>query len=711
MPTEQLLPASREVNLHDPRLYINRELSWLEFNQRVLDQAIGDDHPLLERAKFLAIVSSNLDEFYMVRVATLMRDVRNGEHSESVDGMTPAQQLTAMRARVASLRHDQAACWSEKLRPALAAEGIHFLEPDEYSDRHKQFMTLYFRSEIFPLLTPLAFDPGHPFPLISNKSKNFAVVVRHQRRTKFARVKIPPMLPRFVELPHDLGAGKNGRTYAFLEDVIRLNLKELFNGVEVLGAHLFRIIRDTDMEVPHATGEDDLMETVDRSLKQLRHKPPSLLQVEASMPKRVLRVLVENFEIQEDIVERTTSRMDFAEWMSLCKLPLAHLKDAPATPRTIWNSSDNVFDEIRAQDYLVHLPYESFSAVETFIQQAATDPQVAGIKMTLYRVGSNSPLVDMLIQAADSGKQVAVLVELKARFDERNNIEWATRMEKAGVHVVYGVENLKTHCKLCLVVRREADGVRRYAHIGTGNYNRSTAQMYTDLGLFTANEVILDDVAEVFNYLTGYSRCQDYGELLVAPVTLRKRLLSLIDREVQHAKAGQPARLIIKCNAITDPQVARALYRASQSGVHVDLIVRGICVLRPGLPGVSERITLRSVVGRFLEHSRIYSFENGGRPEVYLGSADLMERNLDRRVETLVRIIDPDIVEHLRDVVIAAYMQDNQRSYRLIDDRYHRPECPAGETPVNAQHLFLERYGIAPSTQPLEDDDTYDLGE
>ena len=686
--------ASAQINLHDPRLYINRELSWLEFNQRVLDHAIADEHPVLERVKFLAIVASNLDEFFMVRVATLLRKLRAGIDDEAVDGLTVSEQVKRIRARAATMRKDQATCWSDVLRPALAEQGIRILEPAEYTERVQQFLTLYFRAEIYPLLTPLAFDPGHPFPLISNKSKNFAVTVRYQRRTRFARVKVPQMLPRFVQLPHG-AAGRNVPfAFAFLEDIIRQNLGELFAGVDVLGAHLFRVIRDTDIELRDVA--DDLMESMDRTLKQQRRGLPSLLQVEASMPPRVLHTLVENFEIDDDIVEKTKARLDFSDWMALTKLPCAKLKDTPHHARTVWPAPVNVFEEIQERDILVHHPFESFSAVETFLEQASTDPHVTGIKMTLYRIGSNSPLIDILIDAADAGKQVAVLVELKARFDERNNIEWATRLESAGIHVVYGVENLKTHCKLTLVVRREQDGVRRYAHIGTGNYNRATSQIYTDLSLFTCNEQVVDDVGEVFNYLTGYSRHEDYDQLLVAPVTLRTKMRALIDREAEHARQGRTAHIIIKCNALTDPEIARALYRASQAGATVDLIIRGICVLRPGLPGVSERITVRSVIGRFLEHSRVYWFANGGAPEVFMGSADMMERNLDRRVEVLCRVADPQVASHLRDIVLQAYLTDSARSYILHDDKYQRAAIDG--TAVNAQQFLMNRCAVTPST-------------
>ncbi len=673
--------------------YINRELSWLEFNQRVLDQAMDDEHPLLERLKFLAIVGSNLDEFFMVRVATLLRKERAGAGGLSPDGMTVAQQLAAIRRRATKMMHDQAACWTDVLRPALAQHGIAFLEPDDYTDEIRRSLAAYFRSDIYPLLTPLAFDPGHPFPLISNRSKNFAVVVRQGRRTKFARVKVPPLLPRFVPVPRGSQRGSGRYTFAFLEDVMRANLGDLFPGVAIADAHLFRVIRDTDMEVPD--GADDLLESVDRTLKQLRHGPPSLLQVESSMPKRVLDILVENFEIKDDVVLRTAHRLDFSDWMALHKLPLPHLKDAPFTPRQIWieNAADTcVFDDIREQDVIAHHPFDSFHTVEEFLRQAATDRHVVAIKMTLYRIGKDSPLVDLLIDAADAGKQVAVLVELKARFDERNNIQWATRLEEAGIHVVYGVEQLKTHCKLCLVVRKEADGIHRYVHVGTGNYNRQTSEVYTDFSLFTANAAIVGDVSDVFNALTGYSQRVEYTELLVAPRGLRNALLRLVDREIANARDGRPARIIIKNNAITDPVMIQALYRASQAGVDVDLIVRGVCCLRAGVPGLSDRIRVRSVVGRFLEHSRLYSFENGGEPALFIGSADLMERNLDRRVETLCPVSDPAIARELRDVVIAMYLRDTDRAYELVDRKYRRVTAANGEPRVNAQQVLLEWY-------------------
>jgi polyphosphate kinase len=685
-------------------LFLNRELSWLDFNQRVLDQANDDTHPLLERVKFLAIVGSNLDEFFMVRVARLLQKLRAGRDELTADGMTVSQQLTAVRGRAAGMLRDQAACWDTVLRPALAREGIRFLEPDDYSDATRRFLAAYFKSDIYPLLTPLAFDPGHPFPLVSNRSKNFAVVIRERRRLRFARVKVPPLLPRFIAVPDG-----HRHTFAFLEDVIHENIGALFSGVEVTGAHLFRVLRDTHMAVPMRDpgddDDDDLLETVDRTLKEQRHGALALLQADAAMPRRVLKILVENFEIENDVVTRTTNRLDYSDWIALHRLPLPALKEAPFAPRTLWVASQPdtcIFDDIREEDYFVHHPFDSFSAVEAFLQQAARDPLVVAIKMTLYRIGANSPLIDLLIDAADAGKQVAVLVELKARFDERNNIQWATRLEAAGVHVVYGVEGLKTHCKLCLVVRKDAEGVLRYAHIGTGNYNRATSQMYTDLGMFTANPMVVNDVSEVFNSLTGYARGQDYAALLVAPTALRKRFIKLIEREADHARAGRGASIVAKCNALTDPAIVRALYRASEAGVSIDLIVRSACALRPGVEDLSARIRVRSIVGRFLEHSRIYWFENGGRPEVFIGSADLMERNFDRRVEVLCPVSDADIANHLRTVVLDAYLRDNTRAYALVDDEYQKVRPEDGQPPFDAQQFLIDWYTANPAQDPSE---------
>ncbi len=691
-------------DLSAPALYINRELSWLEFNRRVLAQARDPGHPLLERVKFLAIAGTNLDEFFMVRVATILKKFRAGIEETSFDGLSTEQELAAIRERAVAQMNEQIACWVHELRPQLAAEGVHFMDPAAYTPAVDTWLSAYFKAQIFPVLTPLAFDPGHPFPYISNLSMNLAVRVRHGGRTKFARVKVPGMLPRFIPLPEHLSS-QPGLTHVFLEDVIRRNVQELFPGTQVESAHLFRVIRDTDMVIQEDEA-DDLLETVDRGLKQLRYGALSLLQVESDMPRRVLSILIENFEVEEDVVMRTSERMGFGDLHALTRLHRPALKDPVFTPHTLWAPDDagRVFEQIADQDFLIHHPFDSFTSVETFLRAAVADPGVIGIKITLYRIGANSPLIDLLIEAAEEGKQVAVLVELKARFDERNNIAWATRLESAGIHVVYGLVNLKVHCKLCLVVRKEADGIRRYAHLATGNYNRVTSQVYTDLGLFTADDALLDDVTEVFNSLTGYSSQRSYRALLVAPVGLRQGLRALIEREMEHAGAGRPARIVIKNNGVADPAMIRALYRASQAGVPIDMIVRGLCCLRPGIPGISDRIRVRSIVGRFLEHSRIYFFENAGHPEIYIGSADLLERNLDRRVEVLCPIADPDIRAHLQDVVLSAIVADTNRAWELqTDGTYVRAAPEPGSAAVDSQQLLLAHYtsGDRPSSTAI----------
>jgi polyphosphate kinase len=686
--------APREIDpsdLKNTALYINRELSWLEFNERVLAQARDQSHPLLERIKFFAITGTNLDEFFMIRVSTTQKKLQEGIEDIAPDGHNTEQQLDSMRQSAVRMLQTQAAVWAE-LRPLLASERIVFLEQDQWTPEIREHLSAYFSREICPVLTPLAFDPGHPFPLISNLSKNFAVVVRHSGRTKFARVKVPDVLPRFVQLPESLGR-EGELAFVFLEDIIRANIQDLFPGTQMKSAHLFRVVRDADLEVEQQEA-DDLLETVDRGLKQLRHGAIALLQVEADMPTRVLNILSENFEVAGDVVVRTGDRMGFGDWMQLTRIHRPELKDPPFTPPNLWRVDEDpevIFDQVRYQDLLVHHPYQSFASVEGFLRAAVRDPHVVAIKMTLYRIGQNSPLIPLLVEAAEAGKQVAVLVELKARFDERNNILWARRLESHGIHVVYGFADLKTHAKLCLVVRQEPDGMQRYVHIGTGNYNPETARVYTDLGLFTSDPDIVADVSDVFNYLTGYSNQKDYRSLLVAPVQLRTRLTELIMREVEHARAGRPARIIMKVNAVTDDQMIRVLYRASQAGVSVDLIARGICSLRPGIAGISDNIRVRSIVGRFLEHSRIYWFQNAGQEEMYLGSADLMERNLDRRVEALVPVRDPEILEHLRDVVLNSYLRDTDRAF-VLDSAggYERPAGGSGS--FNAQQFLLQHY-------------------
>ena len=598
------------------------------------------------------------------------------------------QQASVARAQATAMLDEIAEYWEQGLRPQLEAERIFIVEPPGYTDADKVFVEKYFNAHVCPVLTPLAFDPGHPFPHVSNRSRNLAVVVDHRGRTKFARVKVPDLLPRFVALPSEEGASR----FALLEDVIRENLGQLFPGVRIRTAHLFRIIRDMEIAVAHThDAAETLLDVVDRGLKEQRHGALSLLEIERGMPSRVLAILIENFEAGRDVIVRSGGRMGLADWMQLSTVPRPDLKDRPFAPSNLWRAgSAEIFDEIRDRDQLVHHPFDSFRSVEAFVDAAIDDPRVIAIKMTLYRIGTNSPVIDRLIKAAERGKQVAVLVELKARFDERSNIEWATRLEDAGVHVVYGVEKLKTHCKICLVVRQEDDEIRRYLHIATGNYNRSTAQVYTDMGLFTARPQLVADASELFNYLTGYSNQTDYRELLVAPVAFRRRFGKLVAREIGHARRGRPAHIIIKCNAITDPRIIRLLYRASQCGVTIDLVVRGVCTLRPGVPGISDRIQVRSIVGRLLEHSRIWFFENDGAPEVYIGSADLMERNLNKRVEAATPIRDPELAQFIRHVILEAYLRDNVRARTLREDGTYEP-VPSEGAPFDAQLTLMSR--------------------
>ncbi len=672
-------------------MYSNRELSWLEFNQRVLAQASDSAHPLLERVKFLAISASNLDEFFMIRVATTQKKLREGISSLGADGYSTQAQLSAMWARALEMLRDQAACW-EQLRVPLVGEGIHVLERHEWSESTQTFLEEYFRKDIYPVVTPLAFDPGHPFPLVSNLSKNLAVVVRHQGRTKFARVKVPGALPRFIKIPSSM-APVAGDCFAYLEDVMRAFVHLLFPDVTVKGAYLFRVVRDADLDID-SDDDDDLLATVARGLRQLPRGAIALLHVEAGIPDRALAILAENFGVGTECVVSSRDRLGMADWMQLARLDRPELRDVPFVPRVRWHPGDDpgsIFEDIREEDLVLHHPYDAFDTVEAFLQAAAEDPAVVAIKMTLYRIGVNSPLVSLLIQAARAGKQVTVLVELKARFDERNNIEWAKQLESNFVHVVYGFAELKTHTKLCLVVRQEPGGIRRYVHTSSGNYNPATARLYTDVGVLTCHEEVVADASDVFNYLTGYSNQKVFRRLLVAPTSLRTKVEALVVREVAHAQAGRAARIILKINALTDDQMIRALYRASKAGVAIDLIVRGTCCLRPGIAGVSDRIAVRSIIGRFLEHSRLYWFLNGGADEMYTGSADLMERNLDRRVETLIPILDRSRLVHLRDVVLATYLRDDIRAWKLDSDGHYALHDQHGLA-LDAQRVLAERY-------------------
>jgi len=691
-------------DLEDPKLYINRELSLLEFFCRVLEEAKDPNNPLLERVKFLAIVASNMDEFFMVRVAGLKQQIAAGVVEISPDGLTPAEQLAGVRKAASKLMQESRDCLYSDLLPGLNAAGVHLIDYGELSDKQRASVKKYFEDVVFPVLTPLAFDPGRPFPYISNLSLNLAVIVRGRDGIeRFARVKVPGTLPHLVPLRRSSGSARKDGTvpyhhyFVWLEQVIAAHLDLLFPGMQIVAAYAFRVIRDADVAIQELEA-DDLLESMEESMRQRRFGSVVRISVNDAMPAAIRDLLIENLEVDRNDVYAVNGPLGLASLMSLYSLVDRHdLKDAPFLPTVPLVLSDksvdeNIFATLRREDVLLHHPYDSFSSVVDFLRSAARDPDVLAIKQTLYRVGRNAPVVEALLEAVINGKQVAVLVELKARFDEESNIGWAKKLEAEGVHVVYGLLGLKTHSKIALVVRREGDGIRRYIHMATGNYNTVSATQYTDLGLFTADEQIGADATDLFNYLTGYSAKTDYCKLLVAPINLRSRLVDLIQREI--ALAGQPGsgggRLIFKLNSLVDRHFIKLLYQASQAGVQVDLIVRGMCSLRPGVPGVSDNIRVLSIVGRFLEHSRIFYFRNGGQEEVYLGSADLMPRNLDRRVEILFPVATPRLVRYLRDDVLQVYLSDNVKARSLKPDgTYVRVKAEPGQPPLNSQAWLL----------------------
>ena len=645
---------------------LNRELSWIDFNARVLHEAQDARNPLLERVKFLAIFAGNLDEFFQVRVSGLRRQDESNRSYVSTDGMTPVEQLDAIRRRVRELTAEHSAMWV-RIQEELAAEGIAILDYDDVPEHHDT-LRQRFHDEIFPVLTPLAVDPGHPFPYISTLSLSIAVGLRDPEtgEKRFARVKIPPLLPRLFEVERD--------RFVLLDQVIEANLDELFRGMEILETHLFRVTRDADIAIEEDEA-DDLLEAIEEEIRRRRFGEAVRLEVERSMPEVTRRILIHGTGVREEDCFEVSGMLDLTALWQLEGLDRPDLKSPvhqPVTPQRFLPVDDDepvdLFAQIRSSDMIVHHPYESFGAtVERFIDQAADDPDVLTIKMTLYRTSGDSPIVRALIRAAERGKQVVVLVEIKARFDEEANITWGRRLEQAGAHVVYGLVGLKTHSKVALVVRREGSGLRRYMHIGTGNYNSKTARLYTDVGLLTCREELGADVTDLFNVLTGLSRQRAFRRLLVAPITLRSRFNELVEREAANARNGAPARIVIKCNAIVDNGAIEALYDASRAGVEIDLIIRGACCLVPGVEGVSERIRVRSIVGEFLEHSRIWMFANAGRPEWYIGSADLMERNLDRRVEVVTPVDDPEATARLARI-IEVMLADDRRSWLLQPD-------------------------------------------
>jgi polyphosphate kinase len=686
-------PAEGPTDLHNPDLYVNRELSLLAFQRRVLEEAQDEHNPLLERVKFLSIVGSNLDEFFMVRVAGLQAQVEAGTLDVGPDGMSPAAQLVAIRREVKKIYTEAQKCWRDQLQPALAADDIYVRDYGDLNEREREIADTFFRETVYPVLTPLAYDPGRPFPHISNLSLNLAITVCDDKGVaKFARIKVPPTLPQFVPLLKPLKKGKHKQrreaSLVWLEQVIAANVRDLFPGMEIRAVHPFHVTRDADLAIKELEAED-LLETVEEGVRQRRFGSVVRLTVTDEMPDEMLEILTTNLELDPSQVFKVRGPLALSRFMHLYKLERPDLKDGafvPAMPEALHQADDeDIFAAIRRQDVLLHHPFDSFHPVVDLVRKAAHDPHVLAIKITLYRVGRNSPIVDALLEAMENDKQVAVLVELKARFDEESNIEWARALEREGVHVVYGLLGLKIHCKTLMVVRREGDAIRRYIHIGTGNYNAVTAHLYTDMGLFTASEPVAQDVTDLFNYLTGYSAKNDYAGLLVAPVNMRQRLEALIRREMQ---TGQ-GHLIFKMNALTDAFMIRLLYEASQAGVRIELLVRGVCALRPGLRGISDNITVTSIVGRFLEHSRVYCFRNAGEEEIYIGSADLMNRNLSRRVEALVKVAHPDHVRQLKDT-LALYLADNVKA-RVMgpDGTYSRKQADA--QPLNAQEYLVTR--------------------
>jgi polyphosphate kinase len=673
----------------------NRELSLVEFFRRVLEEALDPTQPLLERLKFLSIFYSNLDEFFMIRVSGLKEKLEYEEKKLSPDGMTPVEQLTAIRERLLPMIVEQMRCLREEILPQLRAQGIVVAPWGSLSEDEKQTLNAYFIKNIFPVLAPLAVDPAHPFPYISNLSLNLGLMVEPMREhritrsltgkvaPRFVRIKVPPVVPRLIPV------GDSGSKFTLLEELIVANAASLFPRMSVSQGHSFCVTRDADIDVRDDEA-DDILHSIEQSLSKRRFGTAVRLEVSATMPDEMVQLLTDALGLKAEDVYVIDGPLNIPDLMSLYELDRPDLKDRPLRTTTpAWLKTVSIFEIIKQQDVLLHHPYTSYSTVTDFIETAAHDPSVLAIKMCLYRTGQQSPIPEALIEASERGKQVTAIVELKARFDEENNIEWARRLEQAGVHVVYGLLGLKTHCKVTQIVRREGDGLQSYVHIATGNYNPTTSRVYTDLGLITSNEEMGADATELFNFLTGYSRQKEYRQLFVAPVNLRERMLTLIERETEHARAGRPAYILAKINRLADTAIIRSLYEASRAGVKIDLIVRGVCMLRPGIEGLSENIHVRSIVGRLLEHSRIFYFANGGEEDVYIGSADWMHRNFDRRVEVIAPIHDAQLKKYLKEVVLATYLRDNVKARVLQSDgSYERSAAAPGEERLDSQQYF-----------------------
>jgi len=678
-------------NLDDPSLYINRELSWLEFNRRVLEEASDPKVPMMERLKFLAIFSANLDEFFMVRVGGLQQKVVHGiTRSSGADKMPPAVQMERIGQTVSELVQEQYHIMMDEVLPSLNSEGIVFRRSKDLTDSDRKRLREMFRTEVFPVLTPLAIDPGHPFPHLLNKSLNLAVVLQRPRHEEklFAVVQVPAVLPRFVPLPSE-----KGYAFAPLETAIRFHLSELFPGMEIDHATVFRVTRDSEYEIEDEEVED-LLKAIEEEVRKRKRGNAVRLEIESSAPNEVETFLMNALHLEPADVFRVPGMLDPTGLFQIYSLPgFTHLRDPQFVPQPVpdFVSATNIWSAIRARDILVHHPYESFGPVVDFIEAAAADDKVLAIKQTLYRTSSDSPIVRALSRAADSGKQVTAVIELKARLDEERNILWARELEKSGVHVVFGFIGLKTHCKVSLVVRKDEDGIRRYVHLATGNYNPQTARTYTDIGFFTSNPEYAEDASALFNYLTGYSELPQWKKLVVAPSRLQSFMIEQIEHETDLQRQGKTGRIIVKINGLLEPAVVQALYRASQVGVKVDLICRGICALRPGILGVSENIHVVSIVDRFLEHSRIFFFGNDGNPQVLIGSADWMDRNLSRRVEVVFPIEQSDLKQRLINEILATILADNAKARELLPDGSYRRVTPkAGEPVMRSQERFLQ---------------------
>ncbi len=692
LPVQTTIPKIKTNSLLlETNLLFNRELSWIEFNRRVLEEALDRRRPLLERVKFLAIFSTNLDEFFMIRVSGLKQQMEAEVPIVSPDGVSPAEQLQDISKKLRPLTELLMSCLREQILPELEQAGIRISHYQQLNSSERTEMNSYFHEKIFPVLTPLAVDPSHPFPYISNLSLNLAVFVvgpdDEELPPRFARIKVPPVVPRLLPI-----TVSSGHKFVLLEQVIAANINSLFPEMNVIACHPFRTTRNAEIEIEEDEA-DDLLKTVEQQLRQRRFGSCVRLEVDTTMPPVMVNYLRREIDLEETDVFTFDGLLHVPDLMGLYKLDYPSLKErgfTPAIPSVLANE-ENIFEVVRRQDVLLHHPYDSFAPVVDFIQVAAVDPKVLAIKQTLYRTSGDSPIVSALIAASEAGKQVAVIVELKARFDEENNIIWARKMERSGVHVVYGLLGVKTHCKVALVVRQEEGTIRRYVHLGTGNYNPTTAKIYTDLGLLTCNPEIGADVSELFNFLTGYSRQRNYRKLMVAPIHLRERIIGLIEREIEHNRAGRPSRIIAKLNSLTDTKIIRTLYEASQAGISISLIIRGVCCLRPGIPGLSDNISVISIIGRFLEHSRVYCFANGGQDEIYLGSADLMQRNMDRRIELLFPVQDEKLKQRLKNEILEISLADNKGARLLLSDgSYQRLQPSPNGATIDSQHIFLQ---------------------